>query len=174
MRYRGFTLIELLITLVCAAILTSIAVPAFNTFVQNDRLLSQANSLVYSLNLARAEAIKQDVSGGVKVCASADGTTCGGTAWTQGWIVLSAAGGSPLNVMPSLSSTVGMAEASNQLQVTFVSTGTTNYTAGQTAAAFTLCDSRGAQFGRYVQVTAMGRVASSVGQTLTGGALTCP
>ncbi len=172
-RSRGFTLIELLVTVVCVAILLSVAVPAFRSFVQNDRLMADANSLVYSLNLARAEAIKQDVGGGVTVCASANQTTCGGT-WTQGWIVLSAAGGAPVYAVPALNANLGMGEASGLLAVTFLSTGQTSFTAGPVAAAFTMCDSRGANFGRYVQVTAMGRVASSVGQTLSGGGLTCP
>jgi len=170
---RGFTMMELLVTVVVAAILASVAVPAFNTFVQNDKLLSGSNSLVYSLNLARGEAIKQDVGGGVTVCASANGTTCGGT-WAQGWIVLSAAGGAPVLSAPALPASINMGEASGLTQVTFLSTGTTSFTAGPTAAAFTMCDSRGPTFGRYVQVTAMGRVASSVGQTLNGGGLVCP
>ena len=43
---KGFTLIELLITLVIAAILVTIAVPNFSGLVQNNRLITQTNSLI--------------------------------------------------------------------------------------------------------------------------------
>ena len=79
-RTPGFTLIELLVTLVVGGILVAIAVPAFNNFVLNDRDIGQANSLVSSLNYARSEAIKQNIAGGVTVCPSVNGTSCGGTA----------------------------------------------------------------------------------------------
>jgi prepilin-type N-terminal cleavage/methylation domain-containing protein len=42
----GFTLIELLVTLTVGGILAAMAVPAFSNFVQNDRQVGQANSLV--------------------------------------------------------------------------------------------------------------------------------
>ena len=58
----GFTLIELLVTLTVGGILAAMAVPAFSNFVQNDRQVGQANSLVMSFNYARAEAIKQNLA----------------------------------------------------------------------------------------------------------------
>src|SRR5580704_9506214 len=104
-RSLGFTLVEILITIAVAAILTAAAVPAFRSFLQNDRAMTQSTSLVLSLNVARSEAIKQDISGGVSVCPSTDGLTCSGASmWEQGWIVLgSAAGSVPTQVVPSLS-----------------------------------------------------------------------
>jgi prepilin-type N-terminal cleavage/methylation domain-containing protein len=51
----GFTLIELLVTVTVAGILASIAVPAFNNFVLNDRQVGQLNSLASSLNYARSD-----------------------------------------------------------------------------------------------------------------------
>ncbi len=73
---RGFTLIELLVTMTVAGILACIAVPAFSSFVQNDRDIEQINSLVSSLNYARSEAIKRDSQGGITVCPSVDGRSC--------------------------------------------------------------------------------------------------
>ena len=85
MRYkRGFTLVELLITIVVASILIAVAVPAFSSFVQNNRIAAQTNELVTAIATARSEAIKrkQDVT----VCNSSDGATCTGS-WSQGWIL---------------------------------------------------------------------------------------
>ena len=84
---QGFTLIELIVTIVVAAILSALAIPAFQTFVMNDRDSAQINALAYSFNYARSEAVKEDLPGGVTVCPST-GAICSGTAaWAQGWIV---------------------------------------------------------------------------------------
>ena len=82
---RGFTLLELMVTLGVAAIVLSAGVPGFIGVVQNNRAASQANELVTALSLARSEAVRR--SARVGVCQSADGLTCGGAGWQQGWIV---------------------------------------------------------------------------------------
>lgn len=168
----GFTLIELVVTIAVAAILTAISVPAFRSFLLNDRSMTQATSLLLSLNLARSEAVKQDLSSGVTVCPSSDGATCNGSAnWAQGWIVLGSSANAPIGVVAPLAagSTLSV-NPTGTSQVTFNSDGSAS-----TAAAFTLCDPRGAQFARYTQVTLTGRVAApAVGQDTTGNALTCP
>jgi type IV fimbrial biogenesis protein FimT len=167
----GFTLLELLITIAVAAILMTIAVPAFQNFLRNDRQWTTANSLVMSLNAARSEAIKQDTA--VSVCPTATGTSCSATTpWSQGWIVLSSASGSaPALTVPTLATGTTLTEASGLTAVTFLSTGMVS-----AQAAFTLCDARGATQARYVQVGPTGSIASSstVGQTLSGAPLSCP
>ncbi|MGB0495955.1 MAG: GspH/FimT family pseudopilin [Kangiellaceae bacterium] len=55
---KGFTILELLITMVIAFILSTLAVPAFNNFLDNSRLTSNTNLVIGSLNLARSEAIR--------------------------------------------------------------------------------------------------------------------
>jgi type IV fimbrial biogenesis protein FimT len=167
----GFTLIELLIAIGVAAILLTIAVPAFQNFLRNDRQWTTANSLVMTLNAARSEAIKQDTS--VSVCPTTNGTSCSGAStWTQGWIVLSSAAGSTATLTtPSLATGTTLTEASGLTAVTFLSTGMVS-----AQAAFTLCDARGATQARYVQVGPTGSIASSstVGQSLSGTPLSCP
>src|SRR5271168_477299 len=163
----GFTLIELLVTILVAGILVAIGVPAFNSFVLNDRDIGQANSLVASLNYARSEAVKQNLAGGVTVCPSTDGTTCGGTAWSGGWIVLDPKG-NVLSAVPALASGNTLTPSSG---VTFQSNGLPSG-----PLTIRICDSRGPAFARDVEVNAAGRVAASTtaGQSVAGTALVCP
>jgi type IV fimbrial biogenesis protein FimT len=183
-RPAGFTLVELLITVVVLSILLGLAVPAFRSLMQNDQQWVQQNNLMLALNAARSEAIKQDIAGGVSVCAST-GTgappTCDGAAWAQGWIVVlnGVAGAKPIQVVGALPANTTLSEANGNLSVTFMSNGAINTGLLLNPAApvaFKMCDARGANYARYSQVTLMGRVVSStmVGKDLTGAALVCP
>jgi len=81
----GFTLVELMVTVAVIAILAVVAVPGMTALINSSRLNGQAEEMVASLQLARAEAIRRNAR--VTVCASTDGTTCANSsAWTQ-WIV---------------------------------------------------------------------------------------
>ena len=89
-RARGFSLVELMLVLTVGGILLAIAAPSFRSFMQNSRLTTQANTLVYALNLARSEAVRLDTT--VEVCASKNGASCDGggppgNPWDDGWIV---------------------------------------------------------------------------------------
>ena len=172
-RAPGFTLIELLVTITVGAILISLAVPAFRTFLQNDRLMTQAASLSEALYMARAEAVKQDTS--VLVCASTDGATCSGAGtWETGWIVLSTAPGAttPIQVIPSLSTGTTLRATGGASQVAFQSTGTVTAAA---SIGFTLCDTRGSAYARYLQVNVTGNIVASpnIGVDLNNVALVC-
>jgi type IV fimbrial biogenesis protein FimT len=163
----GFTLIELLVTMLVAGILVAIAVPAFNNFVLNDRDIGQANSLVSSLNYARSESIKQNIAGGVTVCPSVNGTTCGGTDWYGGWVVLDGHG-SVLSAVPALAGGNSLTASAG---ITFQSTGLPSG-----PLTIRICDSRGPAFARDVEVNSAGRVAASTtpGQSVAGAPLVCP
>lgn len=75
---RGFTLIELMITLAVATVLLSTALPNFVQAINNNRLATNTNDFIASLNLARSEAIKR----GVNVVVARTGTN-----WEDGWQV---------------------------------------------------------------------------------------
>ena len=57
MRVSGFTLLELMITIALVAVLASFAIPAFQSTVQNNRLLSCSNKLAAAVQFAKSEAI---------------------------------------------------------------------------------------------------------------------
>jgi type IV fimbrial biogenesis protein FimT len=85
-RARGYTAVELLTTLSVVGIVTALAVPNFQQFMQNNRAAADANALIGALNIARNEAVSRGLP--VSVCASADGATCSGDeTWSTGWIV---------------------------------------------------------------------------------------
>lgn len=167
----GFTMIELLVTLSIAAIMVTLAVPSFSTFLLNNRLTSQTNDLVLALASARSEAVKRGIS--VTVCSRATDSTCAGsTTWNNGWLVFVDNDGDGtkdvddteiLNVRSSL-------EGSNTLtgaraRVIFQNTGTLGALSNGT---FRLCDSRGTGDAKSIAVSMQGRATSS------DGASACP
>jgi type IV fimbrial biogenesis protein FimT len=183
---HGFTMIELLMTITVAGILLGIAMPAFRSFVLNDRDIGQINSLVSSLNYARSEAIKLASPTGITVCPSALGLACdpGSTAWSLGWIVIDtnaadcapAAACTPLQTVPALAGSNTVTPVGGAATgITFSSSGLVAGPPG-TTLTIRVCDTRGAAYARDVEVNATGRVAASQtpGQSVTGAALVCP
>jgi type IV fimbrial biogenesis protein FimT len=83
---KGFTLVELMTAIAVMAILTAIAYPSFTGTLRSNRMATTSNQLIASLSLARSEAVKNTQGAGV--CASTNGTSCGGT-WANGWMVWS-------------------------------------------------------------------------------------
>jgi type IV fimbrial biogenesis protein FimT len=174
---RGFTLLELMVTVSIAAILSVMALPAFHAFVLNDRDIAQINSLVASFNYARSEAVKQNLSTGIMVCPSGDGSSCNGTtAWSGGWIVWNTNAAVPkgqmvLQAVPALAgrntlTATGAAAAG----ITFQSTGMVDG-----PLTIVVCDPRGAAYALDVEVNATGRVAASQtpGKSVSGLTLKC-
>jgi type IV fimbrial biogenesis protein FimT len=86
---NGFSLIEAMVTLAIAAVVLSVGVPSFQTYIQNSRQATAVNDLATALQLARNTAISRRVR--VTVCKSNDGASCrtgaGSGDWSQGWII---------------------------------------------------------------------------------------
>jgi type IV fimbrial biogenesis protein FimT len=84
---RGFTLIELMIVVIIVSVILAVGLPTFSSASLVTRLKNYANEMLSSVYLARGEAIKR--SAPVRLCISADGSTCTTTGdWEQGWIVI--------------------------------------------------------------------------------------
>lgn len=56
---RGFTVLELVVAMAVAAILASIALPAFNGFIVQQRLTAQSNSFAGAIAFARSESTRR-------------------------------------------------------------------------------------------------------------------
>jgi type IV fimbrial biogenesis protein FimT len=170
--FSGFTLIELLVTLAIAAIAVAIAIPNFTAFVQNNRLVMQANDLVSALNYARSEAIKRGVR--VSVCSRQDDANCLGAAtWNAGWLVfVDPDGDGVVDLGENVLSVRQALEGGNTLlsasieEVTYQNTGFSGF-----AGILRLCDMRGTANGRAIVTSAQGRVRTS---TVAAEATTCP
>lgn len=80
---KGFTLIEIMVALGVLVTLVSMAMPALQSLVTNQRAKTGANDLMTSLIYTRSEAIKRNRD--VFVVANLDSTSK--PDWSEGWIV---------------------------------------------------------------------------------------
>jgi type IV fimbrial biogenesis protein FimT len=78
LHHSGFSLIELLITLTLASIALFIGIPSLQQHLNNNRLTTQANTLISNLYSTRSEAIKRNTRVTIRKS---------GTGWEDGWIV---------------------------------------------------------------------------------------
>jgi len=173
----GFTLIELMIVIVIVAIFVTVGVPNFQNMIKDNRLSTQANSLISSLQLARSEALKLRTP--VSICRSTNGTSCAGVGnWDTGWLVFVDDGATvgTVDAGETIMQVVGSISAGNTLRadaavdnfLSFQPNGLQN-----TAAAggnFRLCDGSTPDNtkSRNIAISPTGRVSSSIGTA------TCP
>lgn len=160
-------MIELLVTLTIAAIMLTIAVPSFSTFLLSSRITSQTNEFVLALASAKSEAVKRGVS--VTVCSRSTNAACAGnTTWDDGWLMFVDGGVAGtvdgtdvvLQVRERLEGNNTLRAGSKQ-HVIFRNTGVSPLSND----TFRLCDSRGAAFGRQIIVSPQGRVRTVTGTT---------
>lgn len=154
-RNAGFTLYELMVTLAVASVITSFAVPAFQSIVQNNRAVTHTNDLITAMNLGRSEATRR--SAGIELCASSDGASCNNsTDWSSGWIVRTTAG-EVLRAWPARSGGAGVL-TSNVTRFQFQARGSLapGAAAPQMVLQLPHCT---ANQGRNVNVNAAGRIS---------------
>ncbi len=133
-KLQGVTLVELMVTIAIMAILLMVAVPGFQQIMLNSRLRSYANDFAASATLARSEALKRNHV--VKLCASANGTSCAAVEWESGWIVIDDVLDPDVVIAahPSLAAGYALTETGGDKSIEFKASG-----AGSDSAVLTLC-----------------------------------
>ncbi len=83
---RGLTLVEIMVSLAIAAVLLAVAAPDFREAILRARLSTVSMDIVSAIQLARAEAVRQNAK--AVLCPSVDNLNCSAAnvAWS-GWIV---------------------------------------------------------------------------------------
>ena len=197
-RQSGFTLIELLATVPIAAILLGVGVPSFVSAVKNSRIQSQVSDLRFALLTARSEAVKSTES--VTVCARATDTTCGDD-WTKGWLVFIDQTTPTNESIASIESTSDIIRLDGEISTddtSLVAFGSNDRTASGASARnfitydvrgqsdwdngyFKLCDDRGAEYGKALNVALTGDIrtgrtsgTSNIPNDVFGREITCP
>jgi len=161
---KGFTLIELMMVMAIVGTVIAIAVPNIGEFIKNNRIKSRMFDLLNAINQARTEAVKRKDT--IIICRSNDtddAPTCAGDAntWTTGWIVYADVDDDgALTVDPDIviskaipaGGTVAIMSTADEL--IYNPDGTTD-----TFTRFAICDNRGEENGRQVNVALVGRAA---------------
>jgi type IV fimbrial biogenesis protein FimT len=182
----GFSIVELMIVLAIASILMTLAAPSMGTFVRDNRLQSESLRLLRMMHFARSEAVKRKTR--VVLCRSADPTaaapSCGGNlnTWTTGYLVFASGDGNNtfeaandelLRIgMPVTAGLSVVTNSTSNANLEYNSDGTTNEGGG--TARFAICDGRGGDFGRQIDVTPVGRPSLSKGSAGSPIACTSP
>ena len=195
-RNSGFTILELMVIVAIIGVLATVAVPSFQQTIMNNRLATQVNDFVSSLQLARSESVKRGTE--TRVCKSADGAACAaGGGWHQGWLVWIDFNGDGVPTAVVDANGDGAADETEILGVGVALKGSNTLVGDANVAdeirfnsrgfatgfngTFTLCDSRGAEEARGIVVANTGRVrravdldADGIEEDASNNPLACP
>ncbi len=157
---QGFTFIELVIALSIISILTAYAVPNYRDFKQSQTMTQELNRLSTTINYARNHSVTLNQH--VILCATESFNACDGNSqWHGGWMVFA-----DLNRNRRFDGDDTMLLAENRMsqdlvakssihrqKIRFVQTGF----APGTNLTIRFCDSRGAEYGKAIVVSNVGR-----------------
>lgn len=161
---QGFTLVELMVVLAIAAIVAIVGIPSMYSMIANNRLATQSNELVASINLARSEAIKRGQT--VVLCKSNDdGTACDNAAtWDKGWLIFEDTNRN--NILDGEQIIRANSGIPNSITVNYVGGNTIIYNAAgriiSPAASFSLSDSEGKVKTHNITIELTGRAKTEV------------
>lgn len=164
---EGFTVVEVMITLVVAAVLLTLAAPAFTDLIANNRLRSEVYALRGLLMEARSEALTE--RNNVTVCRSGDGLGCNGT-WRNGYIAFFDNNGDGVVdegeriILARTPDTrrIDIRFSNEANRVVFNSRGNAHTAAGSFNGTFTLCDERGAAAAAGLIITPVGTLTAAI------------
>lgn len=157
--FRGFTLVELMMAIAILAILAMIAIPSFIALITNNRVSSQVNLVIGSINVARSEAVKHGRA--ASLCASSNGTSCTGTDLGAGWIVFDDIGAdgtvdtadTVIKIYPAMPG--GMSAPFTVANITFLGTG--RPVGAFSGANMNVCPPAAGDYCRYICINSQGR-----------------
>ena len=160
---KGFTLIELMVTIVVAAIIASIALPAFQNLIISNRLNTTATEMVDAISFSRSESIK--LNRPITFCraSSAAANTCAaGTGWEH-WIVVDGNRVLRRGLLNTFDGTLGVTSDLTEHRATFGGDGLARTGANVVnEALISICAESGPTQGiRNVTFGAAGRISST-------------
>lgn len=85
-KIKGFSLIELMVSIAVMAILASIAVPSFQSWLRNTQIRNAAESVTNGLQLARAEAVARNTNVRFQLINNLS-STCALSSTSTSWVV---------------------------------------------------------------------------------------
>jgi type IV fimbrial biogenesis protein FimT len=165
MKYeRGFTLVELMYTVVVAALVLGIGIPAFTETIRSSRMTATVNTAVTAMHVARSEAVKRRAR--ITLCRStADAAPKCDDEGTGYAVFVNVADDESLDgadtlikAGPWLSDGITLEYSGLPNYVTYTASGFTRSIGGGTLSGnIVICDDRGDRAARVITLAATGR-----------------